>query len=415
MNPAQAWSKLLTLVRHVGPNLPTREDSWVSSASKAVLCTDLIYRNFFLEEPSKYIQAKYPNSSYTINPYIRGLLESHPSVSGQFKTTRSEMTETLEVVELSATGIGVACFIARKDNLGTPISIWYSPGFDFAKALAPLWEEHGGQLALAEIKEDWAPLVFSKIPETTPLLGQAANRLSEIQARHRQYIQDGVNRTYLFLGPPGTGKWVFARELAREGARLLRIDAQGLSEYGLTKLDLVLQSLQPTYLVIDDLDRCANLESSAPTLLSILSDLKGKFPQLTVIITANSSKNLPDALLRPGRVDEIIDFPLPDAEDRREILRGYCQSFSIPWSDEFDAVVEASEGLTGAFLKETALQLRYQTVPQVCRLVTRMKELRGESPTAPLKVKPLTFDQSRGRLVNGPQAPDSPKKIAHIP
>ena len=70
------------------------------------------------------------------------------------------------------------------------------------------------------------------------------------------------------------------------------------------------------------------------------------------ILTTNHPEQLESALTsRPGRIDQAIEFPLPDDEGRRKLLQLYGGSLNL--SDELlDFLIQKSKGGSGAFIKE---------------------------------------------------------------
>jgi len=63
--------------------------------------------------------------------------------------------------------------------------------------------------------------------------------------------------------------------------------------------------------------------------------------------------------MRPGRIDEIFTFYLPDEEDREAILRHYFDRFGMkaPKRATIRKIVEATDGLSGAYLGEVARRI----------------------------------------------------------
>jgi len=70
------------------------------------------------------------------------------------------------------------------------------------------------------------------------------------------------------------------------------------------------------------------------------------------ILTTNRPQSLEQALAsRPGRVDQAIEFPLPDAEGRRKLVRLYSQGMKV--SEEMVGEIAArTERVSAAFIKE---------------------------------------------------------------
>lgn len=101
----------------------------------------------------------------------------------------------------------------------------------------------------------------------------------------------------------------------------------------------------PSIVFIDEVDAVATKRFDAQTgadrevqriLLELLNQLDG-FDQETsvkVIMATNRADTLDPALLRPGRLDRKIEFPLPDRRQRRLIFQTITAKMSL--SDEVD-------------------------------------------------------------------------------
>lgn len=92
-------------------------------------------------------------------------------------------------------------------------------------------------------------------------------------------------------------------------------------------------------------------------------------------MTINDITKLDPALLRPGRIDEIIGLNPPDGEERKSILQGYLNEFKVTGEIDLEKLIESTDGLTAAYLREVALQLRYRPQTKVLKVITRMNEL----------------------------------------
>ena len=70
------------------------------------------------------------------------------------------------------------------------------------------------------------------------------------------------------------------------------------------------------------------------------------------ILTTNRPEALEAALAsRPGRVDQAIEFPLPDEEGREKLVRLYARGVAVG-EDVVRAVVGRTERVSAAFIKE---------------------------------------------------------------
>jgi len=163
----------------------------------------------------------------------------------------------------------------------------------------------------------------------------------------------------LFYGPPGTGKTHTIHYLAKalEGHTTLLITAEqvGLLEEYMTLARL----LQPSVVVIEDVDLIARDRSEMGAcdellLNKLLNEMDGLRPKADVlfILTTNRPESLEMALAaRPGRIDQAIEFPLPDAEGRAKLVRLY--SCGLTLSDELiETTVSKTEKVSASFIKE---------------------------------------------------------------
>lgn len=164
----------------------------------------------------------------------------------------------------------------------------------------------------------------------------------------------------LFYGPPGTGKTHTIQYLASSlaGHTTLLVTADQvclLNEYfGLARL------LQPAILVIEDADliardrggmRDAGEEALLNKLLNEMDGLR-QDADIFFILTTNRPEHLEPALAgRPGRIDQAIEFPLPDEDGRLKLALLYGGNLQL---DEVvrRKIVERTEGVSGAFIKE---------------------------------------------------------------
>jgi ATP-dependent 26S proteasome regulatory subunit len=118
--------------------------------------------------------------------------------------------------------------------------------------------------------------------------------------------------------------------------------------------------LQPSIVVLEDVDLIARdrAEMNSPCeevlLNKLLNEMDGlkEDADIIFILTTNRPETLESALAsRPGRVDQAIEFPLPNEEGRGKLVRLYAQGISL--SDEAVAeIVRRTEGVSAAFIKE---------------------------------------------------------------
>jgi tetratricopeptide (TPR) repeat protein len=164
----------------------------------------------------------------------------------------------------------------------------------------------------------------------------------------------------LFYGPPGTGKTHTIHYLAgaMEGHTTLLIAAE---EVGLLGEYMTLaRLLQPSIVIIEDADLIARertqMESVCEEVLlnKLLNEMDGLRPDTDVffILTTNRPEALEAALAsRPGRIDQAIEFPLPDEEGRAKLIRLYSRSMDVP-NEVVADTVKRTDRVSAAFIKE---------------------------------------------------------------
>ena len=72
---------------------------------------------------------------------------------------------------------------------------------------------------------------------------------------------------------------------------------------------------------------------------------------MVVIATASSKHNINKALLRPGRIDRKIEFPLPDAKTKRRIFQIHTGRMTLADDVNLEEFVMAKDELSGADIK----------------------------------------------------------------
>ncbi len=169
-----------------------------------------------------------------------------------------------------------------------------------------------------------------------------------------------LKRGLLLFGPPGTGKTHTTRYLVGQMTGYTRLLLTGRALHAIGSVAELARDLQPSVLVLEDVDLVAEDRSfgpgSSPILFDLLDAMDGAAPDadLLFVLTTNRSDLLEPALAaRPGRVDVAVEIDLPDADARRRLFQLYARG--VPTSltaAEIDDIVERTDGVTASFLKE---------------------------------------------------------------
>lgn len=203
----------------------------------------------------------------------------------------------------------------------------------------------------------------------------------------------GTSSGVLLVGPPGTGKTqlgtVVANELA--GSATVLVPGSYVTEHYLTELFDLAGDLSPCLVLMDDLDLIAGErgQTNPHRLREFLNVMDGGLADrsgVVVIASTNDHKKVDKAAQRSSRFDTVIKMEAPGFEGRLAILQRY-----LAWSDvelDLDAVARATDGATGADLKELvrAAVLATHDAVTTAALVAQAREGRWSSAAAPAGV-----------------------------
>jgi len=175
----------------------------------------------------------------------------------------------------------------------------------------------------------------------------------------------------LFYGPPGCGKTLLAKAIANEcqanfisikGPELLTMWF-GESEANVRDVFDKARSAAPCVLFFDELDSIAKSRggsggdaggASDRVINQILTEMDGMGSKKNVFIIG--ATNRPDiidpAILRPGRLDQLIYIPLPDDGSRKAILKSNLRKSPVAKEVDLDYLAKMTRGFSGADLTE---------------------------------------------------------------
>ena len=157
-----------------------------------------------------------------------------------------------------------------------------------------------------------------------------------------------IKKGLLFYGPPGTGKThtihYLASQMPDHTTLLVTSEQVGYLDHYFQ----LARFLQPAMIVIEDVDLIARKreEMYGPCDESLLNKLLNEMDglredaEVLFVLTTNHPEKLETALAsRPGRIDQAIEFPLPDDHGRRRLTRLYA--CGLPLTDDAVELVVA--------------------------------------------------------------------------
>ena len=178
------------------------------------------------------------------------------------------------------------------------------------------------------------------------------------------------SRGVLFYGPPGTGKSMLAKAIANEtqanfisikGPELLTMWF-GESEANVRDIFAKARAAAPCVLFFDELDSIAvkrGSNSGDPgvadrVINQLLTEMDGIGVKKNVFVigATNRPDILDPAIMRPGRLDQLIYIPMPDYESRLSILRANLRKTPIHPAVDLAFIAQNTDKFTGADLTE---------------------------------------------------------------
>lgn len=194
----------------------------------------------------------------------------------------------------------------------------------------------------------------------------------------------------LLYGPPGTGKTLLAKAVAHETeATFIRIIGSELVQKFIGEGARLVREIfslakkkAPTILFIDELDAIGSQRLKIATsgdrevqrtLMQLLSELDGFEARgdVKIIAATNRADILDPALLRPGRFDRMIEFPMPTEVERTAIFRIHSRRLNLSEDINIDSFAKMTEGATGADIKAICTEAGMYTIRRDSEVVEK--------------------------------------------
>jgi len=195
----------------------------------------------------------------------------------------------------------------------------------------------------------------------------------ELPLTHPEYYEEmGIKppKGVILYGPPGTGKTLLAKAVANQtSATFLRVVGSELIQKYLgdgpklvRELFRVADEHAPSIVFIDEIDAVGTKRYDSNsggereiqrTRLELLNQLDGfdSRGDTKVIMATNRIETLDPALIRPGRIDRKIEFPLPDEKTKRRIFNIHTGKMTLSTDVDLEDFIMAKDDLSGADIK----------------------------------------------------------------
>lgn len=195
----------------------------------------------------------------------------------------------------------------------------------------------------------------------------------ELPLTHPEYYDEmGIKppKGVILYGPPGTGKTLLAKAVANQtSATFLRIvGSELIQKYSgdgpklVRELFRVAEEHSPAIIFIDEIDAVGTKRYDSNsggereiqrTMLELLNQLDGfdSRGDVKVIMATNRIESLDPALIRPGRIDRKIEFPLPNEKTKRRIFKIHTGKMNIAEDVDLEEYITSKDNLSGADIK----------------------------------------------------------------
>ncbi|XP_022896487.1 AAA-ATPase At2g46620-like [Olea europaea var. sylvestris] len=205
--------------------------------------------------------------------------------------------------------------------------------------------------------------------------------------KSKQYYQKlgrAWKRSYLLYGPSGTGKSSFVAAMANFlSYDVYNVNLSQVSDDSHLNM-LLLQTTSKSLIVVEDLDRYVAEKSTTITLSGLMNFMDGLLGSSfcdgrIMVFTMNSKEGIDSALLRPGRIDFHIYFPLCDFNSFKSLAGSYLGVKEHKLFPQVEEIFQTGATMSPAEIGELMLVNRSSPSRALKSVITALQSNRRSS------------------------------------
>ena len=215
-------------------------------------------------------------------------------------------------------------------------------------------------------------------------LGEQENELKEVielpLTKPELFKKIGITppKGVLLHGPPGTGKTLLAKAVAAStNSTFIEIVGSELVQKFIGEGAKLVKDIfklarerAPSIIFIDEIDAIASKRIEIGTsgerevqrtFMQFLAEIDGFKPldNVKIIGCTNRKDILDPAILRPGRLDRLVEVPIPGIEGQKEIFKIHTKNMKLDKKIDAERLLKKMEGFSGADIKSVCTEAGY--------------------------------------------------------
>ena len=362
-NHKKKYKEVLTSINEILDTFPNEQDTVFSSAKKAgSLSLKTIFKEYkniteflrhFEETKSEFKPA---TDHMFINVFFDQILSRGIALKQEYYTSIGIKDENKTTVYCYEFSRNRKLYILEEKGFFGPYTLpTFLANFKYQELIKDVFETYNGNVYVSYNDKD-GKISFNELKHETLIENKIYNpKLTEnIVTELQKFINMDLQRSYLLIGEPGTGKSTTCYQIAKAITNnCIKLDSSILKIFSSDTAEMLVNYSGAKVIVIDDIDRITADQVSLNKLLYCIESIKTFKLKPVLLATANKADNMDTALFRPGRFDKIITFDLPTEHYRTEFFMEEMKGLS---AQEIEILSKETDKFSHAHLKEITKQ-----------------------------------------------------------